>query len=61
MLGSLQPYGPQISDHVALTAGLQPQQNLKVRIDIKALFCTNMSGRKAVILPVSSITTVCIE
>ena len=30
VLGSLQPYGPQISDHVALSADLQPQQNLKV-------------------------------
>lgn len=31
VLGSLQPYGPHISDHMILSAGLQPNRDVKVR------------------------------
>ena len=30
VLGSLQPYGPHISDHLLLQAGLQPGRDVKV-------------------------------
>ena len=31
VLGTLQPYGPHISDHMILSAGLQPNRDVKVR------------------------------
>lgn len=55
VLGSLQPYGPHISDHMILEAGLQPNRDVKVP---RKTLAQQMPGFTAHVFPPTAVASV---